>query len=72
MRSDAMRIISGPPEVMDKQVNELYAEYHPLSFSITEAAAGVSVTVVLVHRRELRAQAPALSLPGNGRGPFGA
>lgn len=63
-----IRLISGPPHLVDAQVNELLGEYAIVSLNFAAPTEGVVVTAYLVLQSELRMMQIASAGPvPNGR-----
>lgn len=55
-REPGIRIISACPAVAEQQLNELAGRYAPIVWNVAPTEAGIMVTVVMLHERELRKQ----------------
>ena len=63
-----IRFISGPPALVDAQVNELLEEYVVAAVNYASTTEGVIVTCYLVLQSEVRKMAIASAGPMPGRG----
>ncbi len=53
-KAPSVRIISGPPEIVERDVNSLLEVYAPIVWNIQSCDGKPLVTCILIHEREIR------------------